>query len=93
MWRYILQNAILSICIIVILQYIWEYFKTHYTVRKTKHIVDSQTQKYRDIIKEIQNTTRSMETHTETSSLEYISEKDKALMIRELTDFLHTTEF
>jgi hypothetical protein len=93
MWWYILQNALLSICIIVILQYIWDYLKTNYTVRKTKHIVDSQTQKYRDIISEIQNTTQTRDIQSADPSLEYISEKDKEQMIRELTDFLHSGEY
>lgn len=104
MWWFVLQNAILSICIILILQYLWEYFKNNYTTRKTKHIVDTQTQKYRDIIKEIHQKPINNTAHDiastdtpeidggllSTVSTDYISEKDKAQMIKELTQFLHT---
>ena len=90
MWWYILQNTILSICIMVILQYIWDYLKTNYTTRKTKHIVDLQTQKYRDIIKDIQTTPQVSTPNVESDYSEYISEKEKEKMIRELTQFLHT---
>jgi hypothetical protein len=96
MWWFVFQNVILSICIILIIQYLWEYCKTHYTTRKTKHIVDAQTQKYKNIIKEIQHNT-SVSTPLSQSNIgqidnidiaNYISEKDKALMIQELTHFL-----
>ena len=146
MWWFVFQNAILSICIIIILQYLWEYCKTNYTTRKTKHIVDTQTQKYRDIINEIHQgpghqrpvisntpgdqtpsttityegkpsdaqrviprtpqrslwlrsgvlTNNALMNVSQTDTLEiesntdYISEKDKAQMIKELTQFLHT---
>jgi hypothetical protein len=96
MWWFVFQNVILSICIILIIQYLWEYCKTHYTTRKTKHIVDTQTQKYRNIIKEIQHNT-SASTPLSQSNIgqiesidiaNYIPEKDKAQMIQELTQFL-----
>lgn len=98
MWWFVLQNVILSIGIILIIQYLWEYCKTHYTTRKTKHIVDTQTQKYRNIIKEIQHNGSSPTSITHpkngqvesnvSSSTDYIPEKDKAQMIQELTQFL-----
>lgn len=100
MWWFVFQNVILSICIILIIQYLWEYCKTHYTTRKTKHIVDAQTQKYRNIIKEIQHNSSTTPTISTPQSLSnigqiesieianYIPEKDKAQMIQELTQFL-----
>jgi hypothetical protein len=96
MWWFVFQNVILSICIILIIQYLWEYCKTHYTTRKTKHIVDAQTQKYRNIIKEIQHNTSASNIQSQSNigqieSIEianYIPEKDKAQMIQELTQFL-----
>lgn len=102
MWWFVFQNVILSIGIILIIQYLWEYCKTHYTTRKTKHIVDVQTQKYKNIIKEIQhNTSTSPSISTSNNGKiesngngngfnDYIPEKDKAQMIHELTQFLHT---
>ena len=99
MWWFVFKNVILSICIILIIQYLWEYCKTHYTTRKTKHIVDSQTQKYKNIIKEIQHGTSSSMLLTQSNIgqidnidnidiANYIPEKDKAQMIQELTQFL-----
>lgn len=83
---FILQNVILSICIIVLAQYMWDYCKTQFTTRKTKHIVDIQTQKYRDIIKEITNNTPN------TTTLDFIPEEDQSRLIEELTQFLHTED-
>jgi hypothetical protein len=83
---FILHNVILSICIILLSQYIWDYCKTQFTTRKTKHIVDIQTQKYRDIIKEITSTT------TNPSTLDFIPEEDQSKMIDELTQFLHVED-
>jgi hypothetical protein len=74
------------------IQYLWEYCKTHFTKRKTKHIVETQTQKYRNIIKEIQHGTFTNNVQNEslfTTATDYISEKDKTQMIKELTQFLH----
>lgn len=97
MWWFVFQNVILSISIILIIQYLWEYCKTHYTTRKTKHIVDAQTQKYRNIIKEIQHNSSTIpsislpnigQIESIESSANYIPEKDKAEMIKELTQFL-----
>ena len=84
MWWYLFQNIILSLCVILVLQYIWDYCKTQYTTRKTKNIVDTQTQKYRDIIREIQQPALSTPEQNE-----YISEEEKEQMIHELTRFLH----
>ena len=82
---FIIQNVILSICIILLVQYVWDYCKTHFTTRKTKHIVDIQTQKYRDVIKEITNSTVP-------TSTEFISEEEQKKMVDELTRFLHTED-
>jgi hypothetical protein len=81
---FVSQNVLLSICIILLAQYIWDYCKTHFTTRKTKHIVDIQTQKYRDIIKEFESTNTKSITNTD-----FIPEEDQAKMIDELTQFLH----
>jgi len=56
----------------------------HYTHRKTKNIVDIQTQKYRDIISEITQPAISLDQY------QYIKDEDKEQMISELTKYLHT---
>jgi hypothetical protein len=92
MWWFVIQNAVFSLCIIIIIHYLWEYFKVNYTTRKTKHIVDTQTQKYRDIINEMHNTSNppDMSYIGGSTSDDYISEEDKTRMIHDLTQFLHT---
>jgi hypothetical protein len=86
MWWYFVQNIVLSVCIIIAIHSILEYCKTQYTPKKTKRIVDTQTQKYRDIIRNIQ------ESHTNPPSdtLDYIHDKDKMQMIGELTKLIHS---
>lgn len=51
MWSTI-QTIILSLVMIVILHYLWNYIKDTYSVKKTKDLVGSQTQKYKTMLDE-----------------------------------------
>jgi glucan phosphoethanolaminetransferase (alkaline phosphatase superfamily) len=55
---YIFQNIIFSILIIFIGNQIWEYLKNKYSTKITKDLVDSQVQKYKQMIEEIQSVDR-----------------------------------
>lgn len=52
MWEY-LQTIILSLMIITVLHFIYDYIKVNFTHEKHKNIIDSQTQKYKNIISEM----------------------------------------
>jgi hypothetical protein len=54
MWSSIFINIIISILIIFILHSLWIYVKNTYSTKKTKDLVGSQIQKYKNMIEEIQ---------------------------------------
>jgi hypothetical protein len=53
MWN-IIQTIIISITIIFIIHYLFNYFKDNFTKMKTKDLVGFQSQKYKEIIDELQ---------------------------------------
>ena len=53
MWN-IIQTIIISITIIFIIHYFFNYFKDNFTTMKTKDLVGFQSQKYKEIIDELQ---------------------------------------
>ena len=55
MWN-IIQTIIVSITIIFIIHYLFNYFKDNFTKMKTKDLVGFQSQKYKEIIDELQKT-------------------------------------
>ena len=54
MWTSILINIAISISIIIIGHYLWNYLIETYSDKITKDILGSQTQKYKAIIDELQ---------------------------------------
>lgn len=54
MWKSILINIAISITIIIIGHYLWNYLIETYSDKVTKDILGSQTQKYKAIIDELQ---------------------------------------
>lgn len=54
MWTSILINIAISITIIIIGHYLWNYLIETYSDKVTKDILGSQTQKYKAIIDELQ---------------------------------------
>jgi uncharacterized membrane protein len=52
---WLFQNIILSIIIIILIHYLFNYLKDTYTTKKTKDLVKSQTDKYKTILDEIIN--------------------------------------
>jgi hypothetical protein len=87
MWTVILQNAALSILSIVLVQYLWDYFRDKYTVRKTKDLVNFQTKKYREMLESVQETATAEPSVAKTED-EYISPEEKQRMVEELMSFI-----
>jgi len=50
---YILKTAVISLIIIALLHYFWNYLKDTYTTKKTKDLVKTQTEKYKAILDEM----------------------------------------
>jgi len=52
---WLLQNIIISIIIIILIHYLFNYLKDTYTTKKTKDLVKTQTDKYKTILDEMMN--------------------------------------
>ena len=52
---WLLQNIIISIIIIILIHYLFNYLKDTYTTKKTKDLVKTQTEKYKTILDEMMN--------------------------------------
>jgi hypothetical protein len=52
-------NIILFIGIIILLHYLWDYLRDSFTKKKTKDLVNTQIEKYKKIIEEIQGSPSS----------------------------------
>jgi uncharacterized membrane-anchored protein YitT (DUF2179 family) len=50
---YIIKTAVISLVIIILLHYFWNYLKDTYTTKKTKDLVKTQTEKYKAILDEM----------------------------------------
>jgi hypothetical protein len=57
----IIVNILLSIIIIYIFHQSLEYLKNTFSIKKTKDLVKSQTQKYKQILEEIQHYEKSLD--------------------------------
>ena len=79
MWNELLLNIVLSLVIIVICQYIWNYFRDNYTTEKTKNLVNIQAAKYKAIMEQLEE--KPTVSH-------FLTESDKEWLQRELDGFL-----
>jgi predicted nucleic acid binding AN1-type Zn finger protein len=52
---WLFQNIIISIIIIILIHYLFNYLKDTYTTKKTKDLVKTQTEKYKTILDEMMN--------------------------------------
>lgn len=89
MWSYIIQNIVLSIFIVLLLQYLWDYFKSVNSSRKTRDLVDFQTKKYREILKDMRDPTPNPHSN---NPGEYISAEEKDKMVSELLSFIEISD-
>lgn len=60
MWEYI-QTVVLSIIIIILAHAIYNYIKNNFTHERHKNIIDTQTQKYKNIISQMSSLDTSEE--------------------------------
>lgn len=70
MWSSLFLNIIISVFIVMILHYLWDYIKNTYFKKyfKTKDLVNTQLQKYKNIIEELQKKNEDIKTVVERSN-------------------------
>jgi hypothetical protein len=76
----ILKTIVVSLFLIVIAHFVWNYIKDTYSKKKTKDLVSSQTEKYKSMLNEL------IENKREPQSM--INENDLFNMDDELTSHL-----
>ncbi len=74
MWN-IIQTIIISITIIFIIHYLFNYFKNNFTTMKTKDIFGFQSNKYKEILDELQKSKSDiiLSSISEENSIDYNS--------------------
>lgn len=84
MWIYI-QTIVVSLCIIGLIDYLWNYIKDTYSTKKTKDLVGIQTEKYKTILNEMmQNKTNIQENEPH----HFINDEQTQMMNDDLTQFM-----
>jgi len=78
---WIIINIIVSIIIIYSAHELWNYLKDTYSTRKTKDLVNSQIEKYKKMMIEIQ------ENSSQTTG--FIDDNEKQNMDNDLTEFMN----
>ena len=53
MWHYIILNVALSVLAIVVAHQLWEYLKSNYSTKRTKNLLECQTNKYKSIVQDL----------------------------------------
>jgi Mg2+ and Co2+ transporter CorA len=86
---YIFQNIIFSILIIFIGNQIWEYLKNKYSRKITIDLVETQVQKYKKMIEEIEDRVE-IEDRYKIKGRERIEENPDNSMEQELESFIET---
>lgn len=83
----IIINIIISIIIIYGTHLFWHYLKETYSKKKTNDLVNTQIEKYKKMIGEIQQQ-QQQNMNSGSQQIEFISENDIANMDNDLTEYL-----
>jgi hypothetical protein len=79
----ILKVIFISLIIIFILHYLWNYIKDNYSTKKTKDLVGFQTEKYKNILNEI------IENNKSNNKNDFISEDEKRFLYDDLSELVN----
>jgi hypothetical protein len=79
---YFAFNTILSLTIIILAHYCWNYLKETYSTKKTRNLVNSQIEKYKKMVEEIQQ--------GGSQNNELFSEEEKENMNNDLLSFANS---
>jgi hypothetical protein len=99
MWKWILQNIIVSIVIIFLVHNLVSFLKDSYTTKKTKDVVGFHVQKYKSIMDEMHETNQKEKQEliqqaeralkeSDNSKKNDLSEKELRSMNEDLADFI-----
>jgi competence protein ComGC len=80
-------TTIISILIILFIHYFWNYLIDNYSTKKTKYLVNSQIEKYKKIVNDIQENKNNNEGSQNDS---FISDEEVQNMNNNLTDFINS---
>jgi len=81
---YFILNIFIYIFIIYICHEIWNYIKNTYSTKKTKDLVNIQIQKYKKMMKEIQDNNSDQNINNT-----FLNYNEKDLMDKQLTEFVN----
>tara|TARA_Y100001935_G_C17209338_1_gene459242 strand:- start:403 stop:720 length:318 start_codon:yes stop_codon:yes gene_type:complete len=70
MLLFVIKNAIISMLIIFLLHYIYDYFKTSLTTPKVKDLVNKPQIQYNEILKTINENKKTMDTSIKKEKIE-----------------------
>ena len=74
-------TIIISVLIIFVVQYLWNFIKDKYSIKKTKYLVNSQIAKYKQIL----------QNHgSQLPSINFVSEEESRNMENDLLNYVNT---
>ena len=74
MLAWIIQTTLISLVLIILLHYLFVFFKTTLTIPKVKDLVNKPTEKYNDIFKTINKTELSDNTNMKDELKNYLKD-------------------
>jgi hypothetical protein len=80
-----LFNLTISILVVYVGHYLWNYIKDTYSTKKTKDLVNTQIEKYKKMMKQIQENNTGIKE-------DFLNETEKNTMDKELVDFMMKIE-
>jgi hypothetical protein len=87
----IILYAVMSFITILIGQHLWEYMKNSYSQKRTRNLVEIQTEKYKHLLEDMQKADANDSGHLGVSpplETTYLNETEKEWMLKELEAYL-----
>jgi hypothetical protein len=81
---WIVINIAMSISFIYLGHYLWNYIKDTYSTKKTKDLVNTQIQKYKKMMVEIQE-------NNNTNNESFLNDNEKVVLDQRLMEFMEGT--
>jgi hypothetical protein len=89
MYSSLIWIFIISVASIYLAHRIWDHFKQTYTSQKTKHLVEIQTNKYKQMVEELtKQQHKPLNLGSDPDSLGYLNPEEKQWMIQQLEEFV-----
>ena len=91
MYSSLIWIFIISIASIYLAHRIWDHFKQTYTSKKTKHLVEIQTNKYKQMVEELTKQPHNSLNVGPTADSTYLNPEEKQWMVQQLQEFILNT--